>query len=137
VTTLLLVLLAACGGSEGDSERVADVVRDYLRAAADRDGERACALLTREAQLRSFEFGRVHAAPDHPGEACASVFESYHPLTGEERVRRASVSGVEVRGNRAEARAGGQRVKLEKVGGEWKLAVAGVADRVRDAARPG
>lgn len=112
-------------------------MRGYLSAAADRDGKRACGFLTRRAQLSAFEFGRVHAAPDHPDEACASVFEGYHPLTGEARLRRTSVSAIEVEGERARARAGRIAVRLRKEDGEWKLDVAGIADRIRNAAPVG
>ncbi len=129
-----LASLAACGG--GEEEDAGDVVRDYLAAVADRDGPRACRLLTRKAQLRVFRRRRAHAGRDHPGQACATVVESFGPLYGRGRLRRAEVSEVSVKGDRAEARADRFPVKLVKVKDEWKITVSGLAQNVGDSPPP-
>ena len=138
VLLLLGAWLAGCGGGGGESDReeVADAVRGYLEAVADRDGDAACALLTREAQLSVFRAKRAHAGADHPGEACANVVRSFGPLYGRGRLRGVAVSRVEVDGERAQARADDVAVKLEKVSGEWKLAVPGVGQAVGDTPPP-
>ena len=123
--------LGACVGG-GDDDKVEDTVRGYLAAVADRDGDRACRFLTRDAQLRAFRTRRAHAGADHPAEACASVVESFGPLYGPARVRRVEVSRIEVEGDRAQARAGGFPVKLEKAEGQWKISVAGLAQEIGD-----
>lgn len=127
---LALAPLGACGG--GDDEAVGDAVRGYLAAVADRDGKRACTLLTRDAQLRTFRTRRAHAGTDHPAQACAAVVASFGPLYGVERVRRVAVSGIAVEGDRAKARADGFEVELEKAEGEWKLARSGLAQDIGD-----
>lgn len=112
------------------------MVRGYLSAVADRDGPRACRFLTRKAQLRTFRSRTAHAGSDHPAQACAVVVETFGPLYGRARVKRVAVSEVAVQGDRAEARAGRFPVKLENVGGEWKIAVSGLAQDVGDAPPP-
>jgi hypothetical protein len=132
-----LVLIASSGCGQSDSEEVESVLHGYLNALAARDGPRACGFLTREAQLRSFRLNRVHAAPDHPAQACASVVQDgFFPGYGFKRLRSASISAIEVDGDRAQAKADGFSVKLEKVGGEWKLAVSGIGNRVGDSPPP-
>ncbi len=127
---LLLASFAACG--ESDEGEVADAVRGYLAAVADRDGRRACAFLTPEAQLRVFRARRAHAGADHPAEACATVVESFGALHGVGRLRRVGISRIEIQGGRARAHADGVPIKLEKVAGTWKLAVSGVGQDVGD-----
>lgn len=127
---LALAPLGACGGRE--DEAVGDAVRAYLAAVADRDGKRACGLLTRGAQLRTFRTRRAHAGADHPSQACAAVVASFGPLYGVERVRGVAVSRIAVEGDRAKARADGFAVKLVKVDGEWKLARSGLAQDIGD-----
>ena len=129
---LALASLGACGGGESDDDKVGDTLRGYLAAVADRDGRRACGFLTREAQLRIFTTRRAHTGRDHPAESCASVVESFGPLYGTGRIRRVAVSGVAVADDRARARVDGFRVRLEKVRGDWKIAVAGLAQDVGD-----
>lgn len=127
---LVLALLSACGRSEG--EDVADAVSGYLAAAADRDGERACGLLTRKAQRRVFRLRRAHAGLDHPAQACASVVRSFGPLYGSERLRRLEVSDIEIDGDRAAAKVDGFPVKLLKTAGRWRL-TSGIAQKIGDA----
>ena len=129
---LALVLLAGCGGGGGGGDEVGDVVREYVAAVADRDGKRACALVTRDAQLRIFRSRRVHAGEDHPDQACAAVVESFGPLYGVGRLKGVEVTDVEVDGDRAEARADGFPVRLVKDAGEWKIASVGLAQRIGD-----
>jgi hypothetical protein len=129
---LALTALCACGGGEGDDGEVGDAVRGYLSAVADGDERRACGFLTRDAQLRVFRTKRAHAGPDHPARACAAVVASFGPLYGAKRVGRVAVSDIAVDGDRAQARADGLPVKLEKVEGDWKLAVPGLAQDVGD-----
>ena len=135
---LALASLAACGGGgESDDAKIGEVVRSYLAAVADRDGKRACALLTREAQLRTFRRRRAHAGSDHPAEACASVVASFGGLYGPGRLRRVTVSRITVTGDRARARADDLPVRLAKVEGDWKIAVSGLAQDVGDTPPPG
>lgn len=129
---LVLASLGACGVGTGEDDEVGDAVRGYLAAVADRDGRRACSFLTREAQLRTFRTRTAHAGPDHPAEACATVVASFAPLYGRGRIRRATVSRITVTDDRASARADGFRVRLEKVRGEWKIAVSGLAQDIGD-----
>ena len=107
-------------------------MRGYLAAVADRDGRRACGFLTREAQLRTFTTRRAHAGRDHPAEACATVVASFAALYGPRRLRRVTLSRIAVADDRARARADGFRVRLEKVGDDWKIAVSGLAQDIGD-----
>ena len=129
---LALATLGACGGGESEDGKVRDAVRGYLSAVADRDGRRACRFLTREAQLRTFTTRRAHAGRDHPAQACAAVVASFGPLYGRGRLRRVTISRIAVTGDRARARADGFRVRLEKVRGDWKIAVSGLAQGIGD-----
>jgi hypothetical protein len=129
---LVLASLGGCGGGESEDEKVADAVHGYLAAVADRDGRRACRFLTREAQLRTFTRRRAHAGRDHPAQACAAVVGSFASLYGPGRIRRVTVSRIAVAGDSARARADRFRVRLEKVQGDWKLAVSGLAQDIGD-----
>lgn len=129
---LLVALVAGCGGGGSDRARVADAVRGYLGAIADRDGHGACELLTRDAQLSVFRTKRAHAGADHPAQACATVVRSFAPLYGPARLRGVTVSQIKVDGDRARARADGVPIELERVSGEWKLSVSGVGQAVGD-----
>lgn len=129
---LALASLGGCGDGGSEDEQVGDAVRGYLAAVADRDGRRACSFLTREAQLRTFTTRRAHAGRDHPAQACATVVASFGGLYGPGRIRRVDVSRVAVAGDRARARADGFRVRLEKVRGDWKIAVSGLAQDIGD-----
>lgn len=129
--------LAGCGGDgrggdgRGADERaVAEAVRGYLAAVAERDGARACAHLTRNAQLGVFEFRRVHAAPDHPDEACAEVVRETAARLDEARLRDAAVEEVAVDGDRATARVAGAEALLRRVGGRWLIDAFGLAGDV-------
>lgn len=140
----LLTLLAAaslfaagCGGGGGgggdDAEAVERVVSGYLAALAAGDGARACGLLTENAQLGVFEFERVHANPDHPGEACAAVASEYDAGADRDALRSASVGEVVVDGSDAGAVVEGVPVKLRLVEGEWRIDVFGLARDVAEA----
>lgn len=131
---LLTASLAACGGSDQASDRkgVANTVRAYLDAVADRDGARACRLLTVEAQLRIVQTRQVHAGPHLSPEGCARVIDTYTPIFGVKPLRSGKVSSIVVEGETARAQVGTFPVTLTKVAGEWKLAVSGVATSLGD-----
>lgn len=107
-------------------------MRNYLDAVADRDGVRACGLLTLEAQLRIFQTRQVHVGPDHAAQGCARVIDSYTPIFGVKPLERVTVSAIVVQGQTAHAQAGTFPVKLRKVEGEWKLSVSGLATSLGD-----
>lgn len=125
----LSLWLAACGMSAEDDVR--DALRAYLSAVAAGDARAACGRLTENGQLGVFEFRKIHAGPDHPGEACAGIAAGTKlPGGGAARLRAAEVGEVTVDGDSAGAVVDGVPVTLERVDGEWLIDVFGLASDV-------
>ncbi|MGH2783001.1 MAG: hypothetical protein ACRDL4_14440 [Thermoleophilaceae bacterium] len=123
LSVLLLLALAGCGGDDGgnDAEEIRQVVRDFVEATNERDGDVLCGeLLTQE-----YKEGATGAAGDQADEACREQLR----LTRDLMLELVSVGRVEVDGERATVRAvidmGGVRAprlfRLEREDGAWKL----------------
>jgi hypothetical protein len=126
--------LAGCGGGQppSQSERVTTVVRSFLTAQADGDGEAACALLTPAAQQRlvavvARRAAGLGAAPGSCAEAVGLV-RAVAPAKLLTAIRRAHVQRVAVQGDRATATVvdgqafPAQRAVLEQRDGAWRIA---------------
>ncbi|WP_051712460.1 hypothetical protein [Spirillospora albida] len=106
------VLVGAVSCSSVDDRAVADEAAAFLRALQKGDGAGACArLLPRAAE--SLESG---------GKACADEVLGLDVAVG-------GVRGVEVWGDHALVRAGGQAVFLSRWGPGWRVAAAGCEAR--------
>ena len=141
--------LAACGGGdddknsgvgspkqEGDRKGAETAVRDYLRALAAKNGERACSHFTPEYQRtvvdKNKEFARQHGA-DNCGELISAITAEAGPPTFEGQKLNAStidklklVATVRVGGEEQNATVTGaqglQRYELHTSGGKWLIA---------------
>lgn len=117
---VVLVLAAGCGGSQPD-----EVVRDYLAAIVDRDGERACGQLS-EALRADIERAR---AARRTGRGCADIMELAAGLNPS--LTKRDVEDLEIRvredGDRARATLENpfarreETLGLVKDGGGWKI----------------
>ena len=120
---LLLCAVAGCGGGDGDDpDEVRQVLRDFVEATNQRDGEALCGdLLTQE-----YKEGATGAAGEQADEACRQQLD----VTTELKLRLISVGKVEIDGDEATARAvidtDGVEIPrlfmLEREDGKWKLA---------------
>jgi hypothetical protein len=141
--------LAACGGGdddknsgvgspqqEGDRKGAETAVRDYLRALAAKNGERACSHFTPEYQRtvvdKNKEFARQHGA-DNCGELISAITAEAGPPTFEGQKLNAStidklklVATVRVGGEEQNATVTGaqglQRYELHTSDGKWLIA---------------
>ena len=112
--------LFACGGGD-DREEVEQVVRDFVQATNERDGERLCGDLLTQEYLEKY----TGATGDGAAEACEEQLDVISGL----RLRLIAVERVTVDGEAATVRAtiatGGQRAtrrfELAKEDGDWKL----------------
>ena len=113
--------LGACGGGN-DEEDVQQVVRDFVEATNERDGDTLCGeLLTQE-----FKEKATGATGDQVDEVCKQQLE----LTQDFELELISMGQTNVDGERATVRAtlntGGVEAprlfQLEKEDGEWRLA---------------
>jgi hypothetical protein len=124
---LVLLALAACGGADedDDADQVRQTVRDFVRAANQRDGDRLCGeLITQEYKEKST--GAVGDAADR---ACRQQLE----LTVGLDLDLISVGRAEVKDDVAAVRAvidtdgvqAPRSFRLEREDGRWKLAAGG------------
>jgi hypothetical protein len=118
----LVLGLAACGGGEDDETEVREVVRDFVEATNERDGETLCGeLLTQE-----FKEKATGATGDRVDEVCREQLE----LTKGLELELVEIGRTTVRGDRATVRTTlntdgveAPRVfSLEREDGEWRLA---------------
>ena len=125
------VLVAGCGGGGGDEapdpERVTEAATDYAHAFGAGDGEKACELLTPEAQEK-FTAGVSSLVGTRD---CAEAVSKLQAVAGPNVTgpfRDARVDSVKVTGDKATARilagSGAEQVTLEKRDGEWLLTKA-------------
>lgn len=134
IAVLLVASLGGAGCGSGDSDpgteaEAAEVIRGYLVAVAEGDGETACSYLTENAQLGVFEFRFAHVGPDHPARACASVVKRGAPRD-ETMLRRTRVGEVQIDGDTASAKVAGMDASLKWVEDVWRIDVFGLAGRV-------
>jgi hypothetical protein len=119
---VLALVLAACGGGDGDdTEDVRQVLRDFVAATNARDGDELCGELLTQEYLEKYTGATGDAADD----ACRQQLELIKGL----KLRLVRIDRVEVDGDEATVRAtisaGGQRMNrrfgLAKEDGAWKL----------------
>jgi predicted lipid-binding transport protein (Tim44 family) len=119
---LLLLALAGCGGGGGgDQDEVRQVVRDFVEATNERDGETLCGELLTQGYLEKSTL----ATGDRADEACREQLEQTVDL----RLKLVSIEETEVDGDDATVRVvmdtDGVRAprlfRLEQEDGSWKL----------------
>jgi hypothetical protein len=108
-----------CGGG-GDSDKVKDTVKSFFSALADRDGKKACSLLSKSL-VASAQVGGGDCAKSVKAVAAQAV-----PDNKRSEARDIEVTDVKIKGSTATAFAKGKKgkrqVTLLKEGGKWKLA---------------
>ena len=121
VLPFLLLALAGCGGGDDDPDEVRQVVRDFVEATNERDGETLCGELVTQEYLRKSTL----ATGDRADEACRQQLEATTGL----RLKLISLGKPKVDGDEATVRAvidtGGVQApllfRLEQEDGRWKL----------------
>ena len=130
-------MLVACGGSHDgsrptDEQQIGQVVRSYLTAQTQGDGQTACSLLTSggQRQLEALVVKRANGLiPGQP--SCADAVSLVHSFAGSKLLNalsRARIQQVQVNGAAATAQVADgtvfapQTVSLAKVGGAWRIA---------------
>jgi len=140
-TVALVTVVAGCGGSASDTDKVKTSVSEFLTAVAENKGATACALLTDSAiqELNSAAF--LLRAPA----SCADAIKGFNrQLSSDEKkaLKTTKVNRVTVTGDKAIVadndillEAGGEAglfrnndprpLALEKIGGDWKISSLG------------
>lgn len=132
------IMLGACGGSHGgphgasEDQQISQVVRSYLSAQTQGDGQTACSLLTPGAQ-RQLEALVVKRAkgliPSRP--SCTDAVSLVHSFAASKLLNALStarIGRVNINGDTARARVADgtafvpQTVSLAKVAGAWRIA---------------
>ena len=118
----LLALLAGCGGGGDDREEAQQTIRDFVEAVNERDADTYCDdLITEEFREQS-----TFTEGDRARESCKRQLRAISGLKLElVRFGRTTVDGDKATVNVVLSRSGQeitQRVKLEKDGGDWKIA---------------
>jgi hypothetical protein len=117
LAVLAVLALSGCGAENADDKAVRQVVTDYLKAFADGDGQKACALMLPEVR-RSL------------GDCPATLEKAVKGLSENEQAETLTlrVDAVTAAGDNARARLypGDSQVALRKVDGRWQI--AGVPD---------
>ena len=116
-----LVLLAGCGGGD-DKEEAQQTIRDFVEAINTRDADTYCDdLITEEFREKS-----TFATGDEARNSCKRQLRAIEGLRLElVRFGRTKIDGETATVNVVLRRSGQeipQRVKLEKDGGDWKIA---------------
>jgi len=116
-----LALLAGCGGGD-DKEEAQQTIRDFVEAINTRDADTYCDdLITEEFREKS-----TFATGDEARNSCKRTLTAIEGLRLElVRFGRTTVDGDKATVNVVLRRSGQritQRVKLEKDGGDWKIA---------------
>jgi hypothetical protein len=133
VACVAAVSIAGCGGShrQSDQQQVADVLRSYLQAQVNGDGQSACALLTAQGQQQLVALvmkagkGLVTARPScQDAVGLVSAFAGRQLLNG---LKNAQIENVQVRDGDASAtvivqKQPAQTVTLVKSGAGWLIA---------------
>jgi hypothetical protein len=109
-----------CGGGGGESDTVKNTVKSFFTALANRDGKKACALLSK-ASVQATQVGGGDCA-----KALKSVSVQAVPDNKRDEAKNIEVTSVKLRGTTAIAVAKGkkgtQQLTLVKEGGKWKFA---------------
>ena len=119
----LIALLAGCGGGGGDDKAQAEqTVRDFVKAVNTRDADTYCDdLITKE-----FREKTTFATGDRASESCKREFKAIRGLHLRlDKFVRTKVDGDSATTTVRIGRAGSvtqQQIKLEKDGGDWKIA---------------
>ena len=118
----LIVLLAGCGGGGNDREEAQQTIRDFVEAVNKRDADTYCdELITEEFREQS-----TFTEGDRARESCKKQLRAISGLKLKlVRFGRTTVDGDKATVNVVLSRSGQeitQRVKLEKDGGDWKIA---------------
>ena len=115
----LAIGAAGCGGSS-DSDNIKSAVKGFFSALADRDGKKACDLLSK---------GLVQQAKAAGGDCAKSVSAvaaQAVPNDKRDEARKITVTNVKIKGDTATAtvkgKKGSRQLILRKEGGKWKLA---------------
>jgi hypothetical protein len=110
---------AGCGGGS-DSDKVKDSVKGFFSALADRDGKKACDLLSKSLVEQAKSAGGDCA------KSVSAVASQAVPNDKRDEARNVTVSSVKVKGTTATAtvkgKKGSRQLILRKEGGKWKLA---------------
>ena len=123
--TCLVALLAGCGGD--DKKDAEQTVRDFVTAVNERDADAYCDdLITKEFREKS-----TFATGDEASESCKRQLKAIKGL----KIELVRIVSTKVDGDRATVtvvfRRSGQQVRqpvrLEKDGGDWKIAGGGGA----------
>jgi hypothetical protein len=130
--------LSACGGSHhsppepSDQQQITQVLRSYLSAQTQGDGQTACSLLTPAGQRQLAALVVKEAkglVPTTP--SCQEAVDLVHTFAGSkllDALGSARIERVQAHGATATAEVGDgtaftpQTVSLEKVGGAWRIA---------------
>jgi hypothetical protein len=115
-------LAVGCGGSDDDPE---DVVRTYLEAVADGDGEKACDQLTGEAKRQAVDF-LSSQAPEFGATSCEDGLDQLSENLGEDEkdiLREPGEATVEIDGDSATVtfEEATTPAELTKSGDDWLI----------------
>jgi len=124
VPICLIALLAGCGGGGGgdDKQQAEQTVRDFVKAVNTHDADTYCdELITKE-----FREKTTFATGDKASESCKREFRAIRGLHLQlERIVRTKVDGDTATITVRIGRLGSvtkQEIRLEKDGGDWKIA---------------
>ncbi len=132
------ITLGACGGSHdgahsgSEEQQISQVVRSYLRAQTQGDGQTACSLLTPRGQRQLEALVVKQAKGLIPGQpSCTDAVSLVHSFAGSKlltALSTARIGRVQVRGDSATAQVADgtmftpQTVSLAKIAGAWRIA---------------
>jgi hypothetical protein len=131
VLSFAALAAAGCGGSGGggdDESQVKDALTNYTKAVADRDGDKACGLLTKDARTQIETLAKTMGTKN-----CADTLESVTKGASSsdlDKLGDIEITTVTVDGDKATAKAkiAGEpetTANLIKEDGDWKVAPDG------------